>query len=415
MLSLETTHILDASVPVLREHGVAITTRFYADMFAAHPELTNLFNMGNQKSGVQQQSLASALFAYAANYHNQAALAPVVSRIVQKHVSVGIVAAHYPIVGKHLLGAISHVLGDAATPELLAAWAEAYGDLAGVFITEEKAQYQAKNTAPGACRSVTVTNKISETPDVTSFYLKATDGQPLPSFLPGQYISVAMSVPALGLSQLRQYSLSSAPDQTTWRISVKRESGELAFNPETSATAVRHDPGMISNLLHTHINEGDTLAVGVPCGDFVLNPAPSSAPLVFISAGVGITPIMSMLLATLAHNPQRPIHFLHAARNGAHHVFRKELQQLAQTHAQCVLTTWYEHPQPEDRIGRDFSAEGRMDLSAATIQLPEDGQYYLCGPHPFMQQQRRTLLARGIAASRIQHEVFGPDLIGHLE
>src|SRR3954453_15435862 len=94
---------IDASVPVLREHGLAITRTFYRNMFAAHPELTNLFNMGNQASGAQQQSLASAVFAYAANIGNAQALGPVVTRIVHKHASVGIRADHYPIVGHHLL------------------------------------------------------------------------------------------------------------------------------------------------------------------------------------------------------------------------------------------------------------------------------------------------------------------------
>ena len=94
-------------MPVLREHGHTITRQFYQNMFAAHPELHNLFNLGNQASGVQQQSLAAAVFAYAANIDNAAALAPVLERIVHKHAAVGIVPAHYPIVGRHLLAAIN--------------------------------------------------------------------------------------------------------------------------------------------------------------------------------------------------------------------------------------------------------------------------------------------------------------------
>ena len=107
MLSQNSRLLIDASVPVLREQGGAITSCFYSKMFAAHPELKNLFNMGNQQSGVQQQSLASALYAYAANMDNQEALAPVISRIVQKHVSIGIRADHYPSVGKYLLEGIA--------------------------------------------------------------------------------------------------------------------------------------------------------------------------------------------------------------------------------------------------------------------------------------------------------------------
>lgn len=135
MLSISAKPYIEASVPVLRQHGLAITTLFYKNMFNAHPELKNLFNMGNQANGSQQQSLAAAVFAYAANIENSAALAPVIERIVHKHVSVGIKPEHYPIVGKHLIGAIKGVLEDAATPELLAAWEEAYGLLADSLIT----------------------------------------------------------------------------------------------------------------------------------------------------------------------------------------------------------------------------------------------------------------------------------------
>jgi nitric oxide dioxygenase len=103
MISDASRPYIDASVPVLRQHGLTITRLFYKNMFKAHPELTSLFNMGNQASGAQQQSLASAVFAYAANIGNPGALGPVVKRIVHKHVSVGIRAEHYPIVGHHLL------------------------------------------------------------------------------------------------------------------------------------------------------------------------------------------------------------------------------------------------------------------------------------------------------------------------
>jgi nitric oxide dioxygenase len=142
MLSAVSKPYIDASVPVLREHGVAITTAFYHNLFVEYPALKNLFNMGNQANGAQQQSLAAAVFAYAANISNPEVLTPVISRIVHKHVSLGILPVHYPIVGRHLLGAIKEVLGDAATQPLLDAWAEAYGLLADTLIAYEKALYE---------------------------------------------------------------------------------------------------------------------------------------------------------------------------------------------------------------------------------------------------------------------------------
>ena len=404
MLTQNARLLIEASVPVLREHGAAITSCFYRNMFAAHPELKNLFNMGNQQSGVQQQSLASALYAYAANIDNQQALAPVISRIVHKHVSIGIRAEHYPIVGKYLLEGIAETLGDAATPELLAAWGEAYGLLAGAFIAEEQSLYSAKNIEPGQCRAVKVLRKQQESADVTSFYLVSADGAPLPPFHPGQYSSVAMNVAALSLRQLRQYSLSDSPAKDYWRISVKRE----------AANAVQ-PAGIVSGLMHDQVQEGDTLWVGPPCGDFVMDEQ-SQAPLVLISAGVGVTPMMSMLHTSLGSAPARRVNFLHAARNGRHHPLRSELAALNNEHAVLDTHICYENPDPEDRAGTDFDQAGLLQLAPLAEQmLPQDGPYYLCGPSPFMQIQRRALIARGIPADRIQHEVFGPDLVGHLQ
>lgn len=404
MLTQNARVLIEASVPVLREHGSAITSCFYRKMFAAHPELRNLFNMGNQQSGVQQQSLASALYAYAANIDNQQALAPVISRIVHKHVSIGIRAEHYPIVGKYLLEGIAETLGDAATPELLAAWGEAYGLLAGAFIAEEQSLYSAKNIEPGQCRAVKVLRKQQESADVASFYLASADGAPLPPFHPGQYISVAMNVEALSLRQLRQYSLSDSPAKDYWRISVKRETA----NAEQPA-------GIVSGLMHDQVQEGDTLWVGPPCGDFVMD-AQAQAPLVLISAGVGVTPMMSMLHMSLDSAPTRRVNFLHAARNGRHHPLRSELAALNNQHAVLDTHICYENPDPEDQAGADFDRAGLLQLAPlADKMLPQDGHYYLCGPSPFMQIQRRALIARGIPADRIQHEVFGPDLIGHLQ
>jgi nitric oxide dioxygenase len=167
MVSAVARPYIDASVPVLREHGVTITKTFYRNMFAARPELTNLFNMGNQASGVQQQSLASAVFAYAANIDNAAALGPVVNRIVHKHASVGIKAEHYPIVGQHLLGAIQEVLGDAASPALLSAWDEAYSELATALITTEKDLYAEAGTAPGQLHDMRVIEVRYESEDIS--------------------------------------------------------------------------------------------------------------------------------------------------------------------------------------------------------------------------------------------------------
>lgn len=411
MISATARPYIAASVPVLREHGETITRCFYQRLFTAHPELKNIFNMSNQESGTQQQALASSIFAYAANIDNPAVLTPVISRIVHKHVSLGIREEHYPVVGKHLLEAIAEVLGVAATPELLAAWAEAYNVLADVLITEEKKLYQTHQIEPGQYRPVTVVRKQKESETVTSFYLKSADGMPLPHFLPGQYISVVVMVTQLGLRQLRQYSLSDAPDQPYWRISVKRED---AINTIVGAGAER-PAGIVSNLLHAQYNEGDTLWVSPPCGDFVLEPQ-ATAPLVLISAGVGITPMMSMLYDSLHHMPARRVNFLYATLNGRHHPLKSELDQLCQQHSSLAVHVSYERPAVEDHPQDDFQQIGYMQLQKLDDKmLPCDGAYFLCGPTPFMQLQRQALLERGIDPSQIQQEVFGPALLEYLQ
>ena len=403
MLTEQDLQLIRASVPVLREHGEAITRCFYTRMFSRHPELRNVFNMGNQHSGIQQQSLASALYAYAANIDDLSALEPVIGRIVHKHVSLGVRAEHYPIVGENLLAAISETLGDAATPELIEAWGKAYGQLADALIDAERAMYGELGIEPGQFLVVKVTEKVRESATVTSFHLADPEGRALPPFKPGQYISVAVTIDALGLRQARQYSLSAPSSSDTWRISVKREDA----SDEQPA-------GTVSSFLHENVEVGDTLLVSPPCGDFVLDN--SDEPLVLISAGVGVTPMMSMLHTTFERTPKRLIHFLHAATDGLHHHMKDELDEQARENA--ALTTWicYEFPRDEDREGPDYDVAGRLDIANAPIDmLPTNGRYYLCGPDGFMETQRNALLAHGISADRIECEVFGPALIGHLQ
>ncbi|KAF3999030.1 NO-inducible flavohemoprotein [Glaciimonas immobilis] len=411
MISAAARPYIDASVPVLRDNGVAISTRFYTLLFKAHPELKNIFNMANQENGSQQQALASALFAYAANIDNANALAPVISRIVHKHVSLGIRAEHYPIVGHHLLAAIGEVLGEAATPELIAAWAEAYGALASTFIAEEKKLYASHKITPGQQREVIVTRKQIESETVTSFYLESADGLPLPAFVPGQYISIATTIVALNLRQFRQYSLSGATHQTHWRISVKREDKDEQGNPA----------GMVSNLLHAEVNVGDKLWVSPACGDFVIG-TDTSVPLILISAGVGITPMMSMLHGSLQQMPARAVHFLYATLDGHHHPLKTELNALKSAsrlpQQEAMLTTYFAYATPTDadRAANDFDHAGYLELNQVDqALLPKNGDYYLCGPTVFMQIQRQALLARGVAAHQIQQEVFGPALLENLQ
>jgi nitric oxide dioxygenase len=387
---------IDASVPVLRQHGVAITTLFYANMLAEHPELTRIFNMGNQASGAQQQSLASAVFAYAANIGNPAALGPVVTRIVHKHVSIGIRAEHYPIVGHHLLGAIAATLGDAATPPLLDAWKEAYNALAKVLIEAEAAMYSTAGIEPGETRPMRVTDVVRESANVLSIRFVADDGQPLPDFKPGQYVSVAVDLPG-NRRQLRQYSLSDKPGVGSFRISVKREDAEGA----TPA-------GEISNWLHANVAVGTVLQVSHPFGEFTPD-TEGDGPIVLLSAGVGITPMVASLKRIAEVAPGRRVIFAHAARDAAHHALRADVDALRAAMPNLSVVTFHEEAGDAGNV-----VKGRMALDRLPAWPRAEANVYLCGPHKFMQAQWLALLDAGVPAARLHREVFGPELLDHL-
>ncbi|MGV3525044.1 MAG: globin domain-containing protein [Candidatus Sericytochromatia bacterium] len=399
MLSLQSQPYIEASVPVLREHGLSITRTFYQSLFAEHPELTQIFNMGNQANGSQQQSLASAVFAYAANFADAEALAPVISRIVHKHVSVGIRAEHYPIVGRHLLGAIQTTLGAAATPALLEAWSEAYGLLAEALIAAEKRLYAARNTQPGALRSFRVTRIERESELVSTYCLAPVDQHPNWDFQPGQYVSVLAEWPD-GTRQLRQYSLSDAPGLPELRISVKRE-----------PASVQLPAGQVSNWIHETVAVGSLLQLSPPSGDFLPDTF-GSEPIVLLSAGIGITPMIAALNQMALVNPGRTVIFGHATRHPLSYAHRRDVDAALARMPELAVRTFYE--QPDASTGERDALSGQMDVSQLPPWPYADSKVYLCGPLGFMQAQWLQLLEAGVPVTKLYREVFGPDMLDHL-
>ncbi|SAL24154.1 nitric oxide dioxygenase [Caballeronia cordobensis] len=401
MLTQKTKDIVKATAPVLAEHGYPIIQRFYSRLFQAHPELKNVFNMAHQEQGQQQQALARAVYAYAENIENPESLAAVLRNIAHKHASLDVRAEHYPVVGEHLLGAIKDVLGDAATGEIIAAWAQAYGNLADVLMGMESELRETSAAQLGGWngwRRFVVKDKRAESSVITSFVLEPVDGKPVMNFEPGQFVSVAVEVPALKLQQIRQYSLSDMPNGHSYRISVKREEGD-ATRP----------PGYVSSLLHEHVGVGDELALAAPFGTFYID-VNATTPIVLISGGVGLTPMVSMLRRAI-QNPQRQVVFVHGARNGAVHAMRDRLRQTAATYANFKAFVYYDDPLPADVQGEDYDRKGFVDLNELkALILQPDADYYICGPIPFMRIQHDALKAMDIPETRLHYEVFGPDL-----
>ncbi len=401
MLTQHTKDIVKSTAPVLAEHGSAIIGHFYKRMFAAHPELLNIFNVSHQERGEQQQALARAVYAYAANIENPESLAAVLQGIAHKHSSLGVRPEQYPIVGEHLLASIKEVLGDAATDDIISAWAQAYGNLADILMgmeSELKEGRAAKTGGWSGWRDFVVRTRQPESDVITSFILEPADGGPVMDFEPGQYISLAVQVPELGLRQIRQYSLSDAPNEKSYRISVKREAGSAGLRP-----------GYVSCLLHDHVKEGDTVKLAPPFGNFYID-VNATTPLVLISGGVGLTPMISMLKKAL-QSPDRQVVFVHGARNSTVHAMKDRLRQAAQQYPNFTLFIFYNEPLPSDQQGRDYDFDGLVNIEqiADAILLPE-ADYYICGPIPFMRMQHDVLLDKGIAEPHIHYEVFGPDL-----
>ncbi|KAL4863843.1 hypothetical protein BDV12DRAFT_21353 [Aspergillus spectabilis] len=408
-LSPEQIPLIKATVPVLQEHGVTITKLFYDNMLKAHPELHTVFNISNKVHGHQPLALAGALFAYATYIDDLGVLTPAVERICHKHASLYIQPEGYQIVGKFLLEAMGQVLGDALTPALLEAWGAAYWQLANLMIGKEAELYKAADGWVDF-RDFRVAKKEAESDVITSFYLEPVDGKALPSFQPGQYVSIQVPVPQLNHPQCRQYSLSDSANPTYYRITVRKDPGLNASDPSAPA-----HPGYVSNILHSNINVGDTVKLSHPYGDFHLENPTADHPLVLISAGVGLTPLTAMVNAlTTATEPAsaRPIHFIHGAHSSASRAFQSHMQTLSQSAANLRTTYFLTTPSDEDKVGVDYDHTGRVDL--AKLDDTKDlflnnpaTEFYICGPTSFMLETKKALAAKGVDEACLHAELFG--------
>ncbi|WP_417382789.1 NO-inducible flavohemoprotein [Gimesia sp.] len=402
MLSAKTIEIVKEITPAVAANAETVTRVFYKRMFQENPEVQAYFNQAHQHSGGQQKALAGAICAYFTHIDDLAALTPAVELIAQKHCSLGIQPEQYPIVGKHLLAAIKEVMGDGATDEVLAAVGEAYQLLADVCIGREQQIYAAQQAAVGGWngyRSFVVDRKEQESDVVTSFYLKPADGQAIPEYLPGQYITVKIDHPTTPTSP-RNYSLSDQPGQGYYRISVKKE-GPLTANAPG---------GLISNYLHEQVELGDTLQIGPPYGEFTLAAdTPSTRPVVLLAGGIGITPLLAMAKSLVATQPERPVYLLQAARNSSTHAFAEEVQQLQTKGSNLQTRVIYDQPLEGDVEQQRCDATGVVSESLLREWTPfEDAEYYFCGPKVFMQNVYRSLQALDVGDDRIHFEFFGP-------
>lgn len=388
MASPKTLEIVKATVPVLEEHGTAITTVFYENMFNQHPELLDIFNETNQKLGRQQTALAMTVLAAAKHLDKLAVLLPQVTQISHKHRALQILPEHYPIVGHHLIGAIKEVLGEAANDDIIDAWTEAYDEIADVFIQLEKTMYEQEMWEGFA--PFTITEKVEAATDIAAFtVIPANDDIDLSklSLTAGQYITVKTDPEDSDHIALRHYSLYSATSDKGIQFAVRRDNRNEHY-------------GLVSNHLHDHLDVGDTILLSAPAGDFELNQdliQQNDIPLVLVSAGVGVTPILSMLEAQVTANPKRPIVWVYACQNKDHHAFDSKVNELLAAADNVEKHIFY------------FEAGQILD-EAWLANLPKPADIYVCGSMMFMESIIDGLMALDHGVDSVHYEPFGPKM-----
>ena len=253
-------------------------------------------------------------------------------------------------------------------------------------------------------RSFKVAERIMEgaAQQICSFYLASQDGQTLPSFKPGQFLTFRLDVPKSdgdGIEQItRCYSLSDAPQSDHYRVSIKRVPPPPGSN---------HPCGRSSNFFHDHVQVGTILQVRAPAGHFHLEPG--SNPIVLVAGGIGITPMLSMLNWCQRHQPEREVWLFYGVRNSKETAFAKHLKATAASNPNVHLRFCFSDPLPEDQPDRDFQHHGRVGVDLFRRELPlKPYHYYICGPAPMMETLVPALEDWGVPDAHIHFEAFGP-------
>lgn len=402
MLNNQQILTVKSTIPLLESVGPALTEHFYKRMFEHNPELKDIFNMSNQHTGRQQVALFQAIAAYAKNIENLQVLTTAVERIAQKHTSFYIRPSHYKIVGHHLIETLRELARDVFTLEIEQAWTAAYAYLAGIFITRENELYTERAETEGGWqgkREFVLVEKRIESEWVKSLVFEPADKGAVTGYKPGQYLGIDVKPPLSEHQEIRQYSLSGTPNGKRYQISVKRE--------------IQGHAGLVSNFLHDGLRLGDSVRLLAPCGDFFYRDR--GTPTVLISAGVGLTPMQSIIEQLYAAGFQQTVLYLHACNNSDEHSFSERVSEIIDSDHGSKFRwkkhTWYAGATPAQEIEseRQHFHQGFLNLNQVKNDLHiDEADYYLCGPLVFMESAKQQLLTLGVTNDRIHYEVFGP-------
>ncbi len=388
-LTDKTIKIIRATTPLIEEKVVEFAKTFYPIMLSRYPGLIIFFNQAHMRNGTQPRAFAVALIEYANAFDNLNAIKSLVDDIAEKHASLDIKPVQYKLVTACILETIGGVLGDRGTPEVMAAWKEAIDNFANIIIKAERKKYEATLAKEGGWKGYkkfVITNKVYENSLIASFYLEPVDGKTIPIFNSGQYISIMLELPGGGVV-FRNYSLSCSPNDKYYRISVKRE-----------------ENGLVSNYLHDTLCQGDKISVNPPYGRLCLNETDN--PVMLISGGVGITPMMSILQDAVKQQLTRQIYFIHGTRNKNTHAFKDDVVTLTADHDNVNHHFFYSR----NSVKAADTEPGRITMNSVKeiASNQKNAEFYLCGPAQMMKDLYRELINWGVTPNNIVYEYFGP-------
>lgn len=377
-LTPEQIAIVKLSAPALEPVAEQIIKNFYSAMLGDNPELLEIFSKTSQLTLAQPRALAMSVVAYAKNIDNLGVLGDAVNRIAQKHCAYLIRPDQYEIVGEYLLGAFADHFGpEVAHEAFLLAWAAAYQQLADILIAAEKAIYE-ENAKKGwrQFKKFKLIRKVKETHNVYSYYLQPSDDKIVVPAA-GQFIGFRFTLPD-GTVQHRQYSVSDIPEESSYRVSVKRIPG-----------------GLVSEYMHDYAQEGDELDILVPGGDFVLRDTNSD--ILLIGAGIGITPLVSISKTAICQG--RKVDLIQCDRDEATAPFKETFNQLV---AKNPDKFGYQRFYSDDRL---FNKD---DLETAVKRLDKP-EVYVVGPPKFMNDIHTWLGELDVAKdAQAYFDFFGP-------
>lgn len=365
------------TVPLLKEHGQTITSKFYDRLFIEHPELKNVFNQTNQKKGLQSSALAMAVLAAAEHIDDLSPIVPVIMPVVYKHCALQVLPEHYPIVGENLLWAIKEVTGLTDDSEVIQTWGKAYQEIADAFIGLEKQVYE--QMAWSGFKPFEVTNISQETSNIKSFTVQSDDID-LSQFTPGQYITVDIDSPKLPYKAKRHYSI------------VDGGKDYLTFGVRRDVT--EDHEGEVSTILHDDIEIGDTISLSAPVGGFgIVN---SENKQLFLGSGVGVTPLVSMFRQAVSEHTRST--FVQVTSDSDNVAFEEMLKTIEQQDDNSNLELHY----------RD--TDGYLTSENLQQLIDNDTEIYVCGGQSFINSMIVNLKTLNVAESKVHFETFVPRL-----